>query len=79
MGRREAGISFFTCLLGMAGIDVVVQLWLVSATLEAMMAHDRAVLIPAALASCGLAAINGALLLMLIRYERHAADSDQRR
>ena len=70
MGRREQGLTLFTAILWLIGIVVVVQLWLVTAALEALLAGHRAVLVPAAIASLALLGLNGGLLLFVYRLDR---------
>ncbi len=70
MGRREHGLTLFTGIVWFIGSIVVVQLWLVTAALEALLAGRFAVLVPAALASLALASINGALLVFVNRQDR---------
>ena len=59
---REQGLTLFTGIMWLVGIVVVVQLWLLSAALEALLAGQVRVLIPAALVSLVLLGINGGLL-----------------
>jgi hypothetical protein len=68
--RREQGLTLFTGILCLVGIVVVVQLWLVTAALEALLAHRTGVLVPAALVSLALLGINGALLRYVTRLDR---------
>jgi hypothetical protein len=70
MGRREHGLTLFTGVVWFIGSIVVVQLWLVTAALEALLAGRTTVLVPAAVASLALAAINIALLVFVIRQDR---------
>ena len=44
------------------GIVVIIQLWLVSAAVDALLSDDLAVLVPSALVSAALLAVNAALL-----------------
>jgi hypothetical protein len=68
--QREQGLTLFTAILWLVGIVVVIQLWLVAAALEALLAGHRSVLIPAALASLVLLGANGGLLLFVVRLDR---------
>jgi hypothetical protein len=70
VGRREQGLTLFTAILWLIGIVVVVQLWLVTAALEALLAGHTAVLVPAAVASLALLGLNGGLLLFVYRLDR---------
>jgi hypothetical protein len=69
VGRREQGLTLFTAMLWLIGIVVVVQLWLVTAALEALLAGHTRVLVPAALASLALLGLNGGLLLFVYRLD----------
>jgi hypothetical protein len=68
--RLTQGLTLFTALLWLIGIVVVIQLWLVSAALDALLAGDRQVLVPAAIASLMLFLLNGSLLLFVLRFDR---------
>ncbi len=57
------GILFFVVLL------VVLQLWLLTATMNAYLGGDMAIALPAALASLVCLALNLGLLLYLRRFE----------
>jgi uncharacterized protein DUF6755 len=70
MRRLAQGLTLFTGILWLIGIVVVIQLWLLSATLDALLGGDRRVLIPAAAASLVLFLLNGGLLLFVIRFDR---------
>jgi hypothetical protein len=48
---------------------VVMQLWLLTATMDAFLRHDEAVLLPAALASVVCLALNVGLLIHLRRLD----------
>jgi hypothetical protein len=69
MGRRAQGLTLFTGVLCLIGMMVIVQLWLVTAALEALLARHMGVLVPAALASLVLLGINGGLLLFVHRLD----------
>ena len=62
METRRQGLGLWTAVCVLIGVVVVIQLWLVAAALDALLAEDRAVLAPAALASLGLFAVEGGLL-----------------
>jgi hypothetical protein len=58
-----------TAICAFIAVLLIIQIWLVSAALEALLSNDRAVLLPAALASFALFAINGGLLLHAVRFD----------
>ncbi len=66
--RRHATV-LFSAILVIIGTLVVIQLWLLSAALEGLLAHDTGLLVPAAVASAVLFAINGGLLLYALRVD----------
>jgi hypothetical protein len=68
--RLSQGLTLFTAILWLIGIVVVIQLWLVSAALDALLGGDRIVLVPAAIASLALFLLNGGLLLFVLRFDR---------
>jgi hypothetical protein len=55
------------------GIVVVIQLWLLSAAVDALLSGNQAVLWPAALASLFLLLINVGFLLFAVSYDRRVA------
>ena len=59
-----SGINAIICTL------VVIQLWLVSASLEALFSYETSVLAPATIASFVLFAFNGLLLMHALRFDR---------
>src|SRR5512146_3333102 len=63
METRRQGEALFSFSLVLVGTVVVVQLWLVAASMEALLARDFDILMPAALGSLGCFAVNAALLL----------------
>jgi hypothetical protein len=68
--RLEQGTTLFTAILWLVGLVVIVQLWLVSAALDALLGGEKAVLLPAAVASALLFLLNGSMLLFVLRYDR---------
>lgn len=71
MDTPRQGLPLFTAISTFIGILVVIQLWLLSAAVEAMLGAHTSILIPAAIASTVLFFINGGLLL-------HASNFDNR-
>src|SRR5262249_30736100 len=70
---RRRGLTLFSAICAFIGTLLVIQLWLVSASLDALLGGDRSIAGPAAAASLALFAVNGALLLHALRYDRDAA------
>lgn len=56
-------------ILSIVLVVVVLQLWLLTATMHAFLGGDDAVIIPAALASAGCFALNAGLLWYLYKIE----------
>jgi hypothetical protein len=69
MRTREQGSVLFAGVLVMIATLVIIQLWLLTAALEALLAHRYDVLIPAAIGSFVLCAGNGLLLRYVIRFD----------
>ncbi len=69
MSIRTQGTTLFTAILILVGTCVVVQLWLLSVSMEALLAHETRILIPAALGSTVLLAINAGLLRYVFRFD----------
>ena len=49
--RQSQGTTLFTALLALVGIGVVVQLWLLAATVDALLRHEAGTPLHAAIAS----------------------------
>ena len=69
METRRQGTTLFTAITVLIGILVVMQLWLVAAALEALLSGNRGVLLPAAVASFLVLAVNAGLLLYIVRFD----------
>ena len=67
---RRQGASFFSAILVLVATMVMIQLWLVAAALDALLSDDDEVLLPAALGSLVIFAVNGLLLLAALRFDR---------
>lgn len=68
--RQSQGTTLFTALLFLIGVGVVVQLWLLAATVDALLRHESGTPLHAAIASGVLFLINGALLLYVFHFDR---------
>jgi hypothetical protein len=81
METIKQGTALFTAICVLIGTLVVIQLWLVAAALDALLAGQTSILIPAAIASIALLGINYGLLLYIIRFDkrvRRIGDSNER-
>jgi hypothetical protein len=70
MSSLRQGTALFTMIVVLVGTLVVIQLWLLSAALEGLLTRDTTLLLPAAVASAVLFAVNGGLLLYGLRVDR---------
>ncbi len=77
MSVRSQGTTLFTAILILVASTVVVQLWLLTVSMEALLARELKTLIPAALGSTVLLAINAGLLTYVFRFDRDAQHSSQ--
>lgn len=68
--RQSQGTTLFTAILVLIGVGVVVQLWLLSATVDALLRHDARAPLHAAIGSGALFLINGALVLYVFNFDR---------
>ena len=69
METRQQGSTLLSAVLVLIAILVIIQLWLVAAAVEALMARQTTVLVPTAVASCVLLALSGALLWYVISFD----------
>lgn len=68
--RQSQGTTLFTALLVLIGIGVVVQLWLLAASVDALFRHESGTPLHAALASAVVFVMNGLLLLYVFNFDR---------
>lgn len=79
METRQQGATLFSAILVLIAILVVIQLWLVAAALDALLARHAAVLVPTAVASIVLFVLNGGLLWYVVSFDarlRHWGSRD---
>ena len=69
METRQQGTVLFSAVLILIATLVVIQLWLVAAAVDALMARQMAVLAPTAVASSVLFALSGGLLWYVVSYD----------
>jgi hypothetical protein len=69
METRQQGSTLFSAVLVLIAILVVIQLWLVAAAVDALMARQTAVLMPTAIASVVLLALSGGLLWYVVSFD----------
>lgn len=68
--RQSQGTTLFTALLTLIGIGVVVQLWLLAASVDALLRHEKGTPLHAALGSLVVFLINGLLVLYVFNFDR---------
>lgn len=69
LSRQQKSTIIFG-ILSIVLIIVVLQLWLLTATMNAYLAHQERVILPAAIASVICLALNAGLLWYIYRMER---------
>ncbi len=68
--RQAQGTTLFTALLVLVGIGVVVQLWLLAASVDAFMRHEGSTTVHATIGSAIVCIINGLLVLYVFNFDR---------
>lgn len=68
--KHTQGTALFTALLVLIGVDLVVQLWLLAASVDAVLRHDGHVPLYAAIGSAFLFLVNGGLVLYVFGFDR---------
>ena len=69
METRQQGSTLFAAVLVLIAMLVVIQLWLVAAAVDALMARQMAVLAPTAIASGVLFALSAGLLWYVVSFD----------
>ena len=75
MSTREQGTVLFTGILFLVATTVVIQLWLLTVSMEALLNGTVLTLIPAASASTVLLCVNAGLLRYVFRFDRQLRSS----
>ncbi len=75
MSTRQQGTILFTGILFLVSTTVVIQLWLLTVSMEALLSGQTRVLVPAAAASTLLLGINAFLLRYVLRFDREIRPS----
>jgi hypothetical protein len=70
MATPNQGTTVFSALLILVGLAVVVQLWLVTAAMEALLSRQYSVLVPFAAGSLLLFLVNLFLLRLVFVFDR---------
>jgi hypothetical protein len=74
METRQQGSVLFAGVLILIGTLVIIQLWLLTAALEALLAGTLEVLVPAALSSAVLLGVNALLLRYVVSFDARLRD-----
>ena len=69
MSVRSQGTTLFTAILVLVATTVVIQLWLLTVSMEALLARETAMPVPSAIGSTVLLLINGGLLTYVFRFD----------
>jgi len=69
MSVRSQGTTLFSAILVLVGTTVVIQLWLLTVSMEALLSRESHILVPAAIASTVLLAINACLLRYVFGFD----------
>jgi len=69
---RRQGTTPFAAVLALVATAVVLQLWLLTVSLEALLSDELKTLVPAAAGSTLLLAVNAGLLRYVFRFDRDA-------
>ena len=77
MSVRTQGTTLFAAILILVACAVVVQLWLLTVSMEALLAHQSRTLLPAAIGSSALLLVNAGLLRYVFRFDREAQRESQ--
>lgn len=72
MGVRRQGTTLFSAILILVVTTVVLQLWLLTVSVEALVSGAYRTLVPAAAGSTILLLVNAGLLRYVFRFDRNA-------
>lgn len=75
MSTRQQGTVLFTGILFLVATTVIIQLWLLTVSMEALLSGAMKTLVPAAAASSVLLCVNAALLRYVFRFDRQIRTS----
>lgn len=70
MSIRSQGTTLFAAILVLVAAAVVLQLWLLTVSMEALLAGEVKTLVPAAVGSTLLLVVNAGLLRYVFRFDR---------
>ena len=70
MSLRRQGTTLFAAILALVASAVVLQLWLLTVAMEALLSREFKTLVPTAVGSTVLLAVNAGLLRYVFRFDR---------
>ncbi len=70
METRQQGATLFSALVALIGTLVVIQLWLLAASLDALYGRRTGALVPAAIGSLVLFLLSAGLLWYVVAFDR---------
>ena len=70
MSLRRQGLTLFAAVLALVATAVVLQLWLLTVSMQALLSGEYRTLLPAAGGSTALLAVNAGLLRYIFRFDR---------
>lgn len=74
MSVRRQGTTLFTAVLALVATTVVLQLWLLTVSMQELLTGEYGTLLPAAAGSTVLLAINAGLLRYVFHFDRDAGE-----
>jgi hypothetical protein len=77
MRTRQQGAVLFAGVLVLIATLVIIQLWLLTAALEALLARSYDLLMPATIASLALFVMNALLLGYVVAFDRKVRNEDR--
>ena len=75
MSTRQQGTVLFTGILFLVATTVIIQLWLLTVSMEALLSGARRTVVAAAAASTILLCVNAGLLRYVFRFDRQIRSS----
>ena len=78
VNTRRQLLPVFTAITVLIGVLVILQLWLLAASVEATLGGAGAIAVPATIASAVLLVANASLLLFVVALDRRRGRRDER-
>lgn len=77
MSSRRQGTTLFSAILVLVATTVVIQLWLLTVSMEALLTGNHQTLVPSAVGSTLLLLTNAGLLRYVFRFDREIKGSQE--